>query len=993
MRLEAPAPARTGRSRLRTKTQDSRLRIQDSRLSLPPPATLAAVAKLSPAMRQYQRFKEQHPGCVLFFRMGDFYELFHEDAVLVSKLLGLTLTRRSEGVPMAGVPHHQLENYLRKALAAGLRVAVADQIQDPKEAKGVVDRAVTRVVTSGTLVDDALLEDGAPNRLAAVAFVECARGMRAGLAIAEASTGAFTVLDVAPERVGDELARRGVRELLYAEVHADKPPERVRLALEALGIAGTPRPGWQFRREEALEAIRSTFGVATLDGFGLGDDDAAIPAAGAVLRYLKETQTPMDGDDGAPAPRDARPDARAATLAHLRPPRRESDEGRCVVDSISLRALEVERTIRQTGGNEVEGSLLGVFLRARAGAGSPRTAMGRRLLRDWLCAPLGEAGAIEARQRCVAALCEDRRSAGELGEALDGVQDVARIAGRIALARATPRDLVALGRSLDALARVREVVAPAGAFACYTGRLDGVREALEPLAADILARCVEEPPAHLREGGLFRDGVDAELDEARVLQRDGGEWLAAYQARLVEEKGLAGCKVGYNSVFGYYIELTRTQVRDLERQIEQAALIRKQTLRNAERYITPELKEFEDKVTTAEARALARELALFKALCESAAAQLGAITGFAETVAELDALLAFADKAAQRGWRRPEIVGERTLTIHNGRHPVLDELLGADFVPNDVELGAGAAPDGDDRPALALLTGPNMAGKSTFIRQVALLALLAHTGSFIPADRATIGLCDRIFTRVGADDALHRGQSTFMVEMTETANILNHLTGRSLVILDEIGRGTSTLDGLSLAWAIAEHLCGEATRDQGTEASREGGEAVDQSSVPGCLDASLPSPRTLFATHYHELTELEEQLPGRVANLQVAVREWTAPEGHQEIVFLHRIVPGRADQSYGLHVAKLAGLPREVIERAREVLGSLSVQREGERHAASVPPPARRAEPPRGQLSLFTEYLDHPALTELRELKLDAMTPMQAFDTLRRLLDLADGER
>ena len=921
-------------------------------------ASPKAQAKLSPAMQQYHRFKQQHPGCLLFFRMGDFYELFYEDAVTASKVLGLTLTQRSEGQPMAGAPYHQLDNYLRKAIHAGLRVAVADQIQDPKDAKGVVDRAVTRVVTGGTLVDDSLLDDAAPNRLGAVAFVEAGSGLRAGIAIVEASTGAFMVLDAAPERVGDELARRAVRELLYAEVQSDRPPERVRLALEALGVAGTPRPGWHFRREEALEAICSTFGVTTLDGFGLSPDDPAIPAAGAVLRYLKETQTPM-GEDG----RDARPGTRAPTLAHLQPPRRESDEGRCAVDAISLRALEVERTIRPTGVGELDGSLLGLFLRAKSGAGACRTAMGRRLLRDWLCAPLGEIAAIEARQRCVAALVEDRRSAGELGEALDRVQDVARIAGRIALARATPRDLVALGRSLQVLGTVCGVLEPATAFAPHVERLDGVRSALEPLAGEILARCIDDPPAHLREGGLFRDGVDAELDEARALQRDAGAWLTAYQARLVGEFGLAGCKVGYNSVFGYYIELTSTQVRDLGAHIERAALTRKQTLRNAERYITPELKEFEDRVTTAEARALAREQALFRQLCERAGAQIGPISTFAATISELDAVLALGDKASHRGWRRPDMVESRTLTIHNGRHPALDELLGSDFVPNDVELGEAAGADGSSRAPLALLTGPNMAGKSTFIRQVALLTLLAHTGSFIPADRATIGLADRIFTRVGADDALHRGQSTFMVEMIETANILNHATDRSLVILDEIGRGTSTLDGLSLAWAIAEHLASA---------------------------ASALSPRTLFATHYHELTELEEQLPGRVSNLQVAVREWTTPEGHQEIVFLHRIVPGRADQSYGLHVAKLAGLPREVIDRAREVLGSLSVQREGD-HRTAMPPP-RRAEPPGGQLSLFTEYLEHPAVAQLRELKLDRMSPMEAFDALRRLAAAAQDK-
>ncbi len=918
-------------------------------------------------MQQYDRFKAQHPGCVLFFRMGDFYELFYDDAVLASKVLGLTLTERSKGQPMAGMPHHQLTNYLRKAIDAGLRVAVADQIQDPKDAKGVVDRAVTRVITQGTLIDDGLLDDAEANRLGVVGFVDASQGLRAGVAVVEVSTGAFTVLDCAPEHAADELAQRGVRELLYAETHSAEPPERIKTILEALGIAGTPRPAWHFRHDEALEALKTTFGVASLEGFGLDENDPALPAAGAVVRYLRETQTPAadtnanQSDHATSTPRHP---GLTATLAHLQPPRRERDQDRCVVDAVSLRALEIERTIRGGGpgtnsSDSTDGSLLGVFLRAQTGAGNCRTAMGRRLLRDWLCRPLAEMNPIIARQRCIAALVEDRRSATELGEVLADVQDVARIAGRVALARATPRDIVALGRSLDTLDRLRETLTGADAFAEHTAALDDVHESLAPLAADIVARCVESPPAHLREGGLIRDGIDAELDEARKLQRDGGVWLAEYQQKLADEIGLAGCKVGYNSVFGYYIELTKVQARDYSQQIDQAALTRKQTLRNAERYITPELKDFEDKVTTAEARAVAREQALFRELCDAALGQLRAIAAFAETVAAIDVLLAMADKAAQRGWTKPEIVETRTLTIHGGRHPVLDELLGADFVPNDTELGAVAAVDGTDRPALALLTGPNMAGKSTYIRQVALLTLLAHTGSFIPADRATIGLCDRVFTRVGADDALHRGQSTFMVEMTETANILNHATDRSLVILDEIGRGTSTLDGLSLAWAITEWL-----------ATRRG-------------------PRTLFATHYHELTDLAEQLETRITNLQVSVREWTTPDGVDEIVFLHRIVPGRADQSYGLHVAKLAGVPSDVVERAQEVLSSLSVERTGERGVIQ-PPSGRKSEPEQGQLSLFTEYLDHPAIQQLRELKLDGLSPLQAFDRLRELRALTD---
>lgn len=914
-------------------------------------------------MEQYHRFKEQHPGCLLMFRMGDFYELFYDDAVVASRTLGLTLTERSEGQPMAGLPHHQLTNYLRKALAAGLRVAVADQIQDPREAKGVVERAVTRVVTGGTLVDDGLLDDDATNRLGAVAFVEGRGGLRAALAVVEVSTGAFALLDCPPDRAGDELAQRGVREVLYPEVHAKEPPERICAVLEACHASGTPRPAWHFRPDEALEALREAFGVSTLHGFGLEDDDPALPAAGAVVRYLRETQTPAADARGAHPGLDA-------TLAHLRPPRRESRRGRCVVDSVSLRALEVERTIR--GGDGVEGSLLGVFLRARTGSGNCRTPMGRRLLRDWLCAPLCELGPIEARQRCVATLAEDRRLGTELGAVLGDVQDVARIAGRIALARATPRDMVALGRSLDTLDRLSASLHGADAFAAHAEALDAGREALAPLASEIVASCVDAPPAHLREGGLFRDGVDAELDEARLLQRDAGRWLADYQQRLAEEMGLTGCKVGFNSVFGYYIELTRTQVRDLTPAIDAAGLTRKQTLRNAERYITPELKDFEEKVTTAEARAVAREQAMFRDLCKRAAEQLRPIAAFADTVASIDTLLALADKAAHRAWVRPEMTEAPALCIHAGRHPVLDELLGADFVPNDVELGPGAGAGGADRPALALLTGPNMAGKSTYIRQVALLTLLAHTGSFIPADRATIGLCDRVFTRVGADDALHRGHSTFMVEMTETANILNHASGRSLVILDEIGRGTSTLDGLSLAWAIAEWL------------AREHPVATGPDAEPGGPPPAAP--RTLFATHYHELTELEERLPGRVANLQVQVREWDTPEGQREIVFLHRIAPGRADQSYGLHVARLAGLPADVVERAGEVLASLRVHREGDAAPTTPTPPARR------QLSLFTEYIEHPAVAQLRELKLDAMTPMQAFDSLRRLVDLSERD-
>lgn len=913
-------------------------------------------------MRQHARFKAAHPGCVLLFRMGDFYEAFDDDAVLLHKTLGLTLTKRTEGLPMAGVPYHQLENYLRRLVAQGIRVAVCDQIQDPKEAKGIVERAVTRVITPGTIVDEALLDESASNRIAAVASdtkLGDAQAGRVGVAIVEVSTGLVSVIECSAERLLDELAPRGVQEILHAEVGlgGGKHPMIERVA-GTLGSAVTPRAGWHFRPAEAVDAIKGQYGVSTLAGFALRDDEPATWALGALIRYLQETQTPGEGTEQ-PArvnlgSSKAAVLGRRATLAHLRPPRREEARGRCVLDAVSLRSLEIERTLRAgaTPAAKTDGSLVGLFV---AGPDAPKTSMGKRLVREWLCRPLGEIGPIRARHRAVAQLASDRELSARLVEALDGVQDVARIGGRLALGRATPRDLVALGRSLERVRAVRDVIAGAAALATWHGEIERVGAALEPIAKAIVEVCVDAPPAHLREGGLFKDGVDGELDEARLLQRDAGSWLVQYQAKLLEQYDLPGLKVGFNSVFGYFIELTASQAK-----LAPAAFTRKQTLKNAERYITPELKAFEDKVTTAEARAVAREQALFDGLCTRAAERLADIAAFGEAVAALDALACFASKAVRRGWCEPAMSEEPVLAITQGRHPVLEELLGDRFVPNDVELGGPHA-------GLALITGPNMAGKSTFIRTAALLVVLAHAGSFVPAASAEIGVCDRVFTRVGADDALHAGQSTFMVEMTETATILNHAGPRSLVILDEIGRGTSTLDGLSLAWAIAEFLA------KGTEAATHQG-------TEGQASGAVSGPRTLFATHYHELTELEERLAGRVRNLHVSVREWG-----EEIVFLHRIVPGRTSQSYGVHVAKLAGLPREVVERAHAVLSAFAVTHGmGQTATAAVPEAPRKGE----QLPLFTEYVPHPAVDSLRELKIEAMSPMQAFDELRRLKEL-----
>lgn len=600
--------------------------------------------------------------------------------------------------------------------------------------------------------------------------------------------------------------------------------------------------------------------------------------------------------------------------------------------------------------------------------------MGKRLLREWLCRPLSDADAVRARQRRVSTLVGDERAASELGSALESVQDVARIAGRLGLGRATPRDVVALGRSLEAMGVIEASLANADAFLEDAGELRALREALGPFGERVRLSCVDEPPPHMREGGLFRDGFDAELDEARGLQRDAGAWLAEYQSRLVSEHNLPSLKVGFNKVFGYYIELPAAQAKRAP-----DVFTRKQTLKNAERYITPELKAFEDKVTTAEARAVDRERVLFESLCGAGCEVLGELARFGDVVARTDVVLAFADKARGRGWVAPEIVDGPTLRVHGGRHPVLDELLGSSFVPNDCELG-------DEQPRLALVTGPNMAGKSTYIRQTALLALLALTGSFVPADRMVVGALDRIAARVGADDALHRGQSTFMVEMVETAAILNNATDRSLIVLDEIGRGTSTLDGLSLAWAIAEALSGDVSR-----------------------------PLTLFATHYHELTRLADERGERVRNLHVVVREWTGPGGRAEIIFQHLIEPGRADQSYGVHVARLAGVPPEVTDRAAEVLNTLKVHtstpgaavgvgsggrtvrhagagrgggragsqaggRDGDRAAAGDRAVGEAA----SQLALFAAA-EHPVVGKLRALDLESLSPMQAFDVLRAL--------
>ncbi|BAM04608.1 DNA mismatch repair protein MutS [Phycisphaera mikurensis] len=890
----------------------------------------------TPAMKQYKRFKAQHPGCVLFFRMGDFYEMFYEDADLAHRVLGITLSQRTAGVPMAGVPHHSVEGYLKRMIQAGHRVAVCEQTQDPKEAKGVVDRDVTRVVSPGTLTDEALMDAGEP---AAVAAAHPLKDGRVALAWAELSTGAFGFAAVDADEAAGELARLSVAELLFSDPDDGSVPPATEALRRALDVPASPRPGYTFRPAEAVTLLKRQFGVADLGGFGLGDDDPALPAVGAVLAYLHETQ---------------RTDPQTGRLPHLQPPRRLDRAGSLIIDAASLASLEVVRTQAAAGASgETAGSLLGVL----SGNGkATRTPMGGRLLRRWLCFPLRDAEAIGRRQDVVASLADDGRFVNELSVQLKRIQDVPRIAGRLGVGRLTPRDLVALGRSVAAARTLAEVLGGREPVAPFHDRLDPLVGPLMGLAETLDDTCLQEDaPSHLRAGGVFCDGFDRELDAQRDLMQHGDRWLAAYQQEMSEKLGIP-VKVGFNKVFGYYLELTAVQAAKLhDRDAATAGWTRKQTLKNAERYITAELKDHETRVLAAEDRAIARELELFAGLCDQAAQRIPQLQAYAELAAELDVLLLFAERAAKGGHCRPTLVDGPVLDVAGGRHPALDELLGTGFVANAIHLGgAGRAP-------LALLTGPNMAGKSTYIRQAALLTLLAHTGAFLPAESATVGLTDRIFTRVGAQDQLHAGRSTFMVEMTEAAEICRHAGPHSLVILDEIGRGTSTYDGLSLAWAIAEHL-----------------EAV------GC--------RTLFATHYHELTALAGTRSG-IANLHVKARPLNG-----EMVFLHTVEPGATDRSYGVEVARLAGMPPAVTDRAGSLLEAFEEKAAGS--ADRVPPPPQRPtvrgaarskplRPPKPQLALFGLPEDHPVLSRLAGLGDAALSPGEAeaeLDALRTLL-------
>ncbi|MGB7211002.1 MAG: DNA mismatch repair protein MutS [Gemmatimonadales bacterium] len=840
----------------------------------------------TPLMTQYREIKARHPNAILFFRMGDFYEMFFEDAELGAKTLGITLTARGDGVPLAGVPVKAAADYLRQLLAAGHRVAICEQVEDPKLAKGIVRRAVVETITPGAVLDDTFLA-GTRNNFLVAAWTD---GPMGGLAAVDLSTGEFVLETMLAERLAESVARLGPAEVVL--------PAESTLALDD-SVMRTPREAWEFDPALAQDDLARRFELASLDGLGLGPADRpAVGAAGALLRYLTELQP--------------------SGLPHLTRPVARRGDRHLWIDEMTRRNLELVEPLQ----NGAKGVTLYETVDRTV------TPMGARLLRQWILSPLADAAAIGERLDAVTVLFADARGRARLREALDGVRDIERLAGRAAAGRATPRELGALR---DSLLRLPDVV---GAFSGLAGRegsallamIDRDFDILGDLAARLAAGLSDHPPALLIDGGAIRVGFDAELDELRGL-RDGGKgYIASLQERERTRTGISSLKVGYNKVFGYYLEVTHAQAGRVPPDYE-----RRQTLTGAERYVTPELKEHEAKVLGAEEEIGRREGELFVALRGEAGQAAPRLQRTARALAQLDVWAGLADLAERNQYVRPVVDEGFELELVGSRHPVLERRMAREaFIPNDVHFVPSAR--------VLLVTGPNMAGKSTILRQIGLSVLLAQMGSYVPVRSARVGVVDRLFTRVGASDDLARGQSTFMVEMSETSAILHNATARSLVLLDEIGRGTSTYDGVAIAWAVSEHLHDRI----------------------GC--------KTMFATHYHELMQLPETL-AHARNYNVAVRE-----SGGTVVFLHRLEAGGTDRSYGVHVAQLAGLPAPVVARAKQVLLTL----EGEHRVASGEAPTP-VDP--GQITLFAGEPD-PVLRELGALDVDALTPLEALNRL-----------
>ncbi len=876
----------------------------------------------TPMMQQYLLAKERYAEEILFFRMGDFYEMFFEDAHLASDLLGIALTSRSKdknAIPMAGIPVKALDSYLPKLLRAGKKVAICEQVQDPREAKGLVEREVVRVITPGTITDEKIIGEKSNNYLAALCLASSTATKKKkpietyGLAWMDVTTGEFLIWESGNlASIATQLERLAPAECLL--------PESISFNLEHHPAFGelvrdylvTPFSDPAFDRKTAHRSLVEHFRTKTLDGFGCEHLDLAVQAGGGLLSYVQETQK--------------------VALKHLNTIRAYQETRVVPIDRTTRRALELTSTQRD---GEKKGTLLGSFDRTA-------TAAGGRKLKAWILEPLTGVEEIVQRQEGVAGLVDDQQVREQGIDLLKQVHDLERICTRISYGSANARDLVALGHTLEIVPRVQELLAPLDAAI-----IAGISErmpALPELRIRLEETLRDEPPLQLREGGMIREGYSEELDELRVVSTEGSQWFARYQQKEIDRTSIPNLKIGYNKVFGYYLEVTNSHKNNVPEEY-----IRKQTLKNCERYITPALKEYENKVLHARERAIDLEYKIFTSLRDEVGNEIPRLQQAAEALAELDVLVTFASLAAERGYIRPVVNNGTRLLIEEGRHPVVERVATTEpFIANSVDL--------DDENNIMIITGPNMAGKSTYIRQVALLTLLAQTGSFIPAEKAEIGVIDRLFTRVGASDDLTRGQSTFMVEMNETANILNNATARSLIILDEVGRGTSTFDGVSLAWAITEYI------------------------------ADRIEARTLFATHYHELTELTRAYPG-ARNFNFAVKEW-----NEDIIFLRKIVEGGADKSYGIHVARLAGIPVEVIDRAKEVLGNLEQQsldiddRPALARSTAKPKDGEGRKAASIQLDFFQSINDE-IYRELKNLDLDAMTPLEALKLLAELKD------
>ena len=869
----------------------------------------------TPMMRQYAALKKQYPDCILFFRMGDFFEMFYEDAEVASRVLEITLTARhkdsADPVPMAGVPHHSVQGYLAKMVQAGYRVAVCEQVEEAAKAKGLVRREVVRVVTPGTLTDEGAL---APKENQYVGSIYPAPD-GAGLAMLDLSTGEFNATELRGERwssvLQDECFRVAPKEVLVPEGSLETVSELAFLEGEEEWRPSLhPYDEWAYGLEYATKSLLDQLGAHSLDGFGLSDAPLAVRAAGSLVHYLRQTQM--------------------SALEHINSISFSPLGATMLLDRLTVRNLELLESAE--GARPL--SLLGIL-------DQTVTPMGGRLLKQWVLQPRIELEPIERRLEAVETFANDHRRREAFRDTLAKVGDIERVVGRVVLGTATARDMVALKSSCRQLPGLAEALE--GATATLLEEIRGAWDDCEDVASIIEDAIEEDPPLALTEGGIIRNGFHPELDELRGIGREGKGSIAGLEAEERERTGIPSLKVGYNKVFGYYLEVTK---KHHDRVPEH--YIRKQTLVGAERYITPELKEYEARVLGAEERAKALEYEVFLQTREALKAETVRLQQAARRVALLDVFGALAEAAVKYDYVRPTLTDGDTITISDGRHPVLEQLsLGERFVPNDTLLDRG-------ENSILIITGPNMAGKSTYLRQTAIIVLLAQIGSFVPARGATIGLVDRIFTRIGAQDYLTRGQSTFMVEMNETANILNNATPRSLIILDEIGRGTSTFDGLSIAWAVVEYLHNQPQ-----------------------LKA-----RTLFATHYHELTELSLLLPG-VKNYNIAVREWA-----DQIVFLRKIVPGGTDKSYGIQVARLAGLPRSVLERAKEVLSTLESKEfdaDGRPILASPGPPSH---PGATQLTLL-KNADAKLAEALKGIDPETISPMEALNILaglRRLL-------